>query len=269
MKPRTTLDTASPSGSHPKVKIIVQPDNVALIFGPAGHLRALRGYEAYLLDAGALTADGQGYEVRPDCAVPAGLLPRIEAALAADGWSVATEDRRRPGAELPSLQRRLRHSYGSGQALLRAVAAAPLGQVLFVRWPDLLWKTAHLARAYGAAPTVVVVDGVSPAGRLRCELAPAMSESVGLLRRRGDGTTKRCAVATLPAVRGLQPGAWPVVILVVFHSRTLSPATYQALVGLGARRRYAVVGSGLRLGRPTRLRLEALAGRPIYPPPAA
>jgi hypothetical protein len=265
MKTKTTLDTASPSGSHPKVKIIVQPDNVALIFGPVGQLRALRGYEAYLLDPGALTADGHGYDVRPACAVPAGLLPRIEAALAADGWLVTTSDRRRPGAEMPCLQHMLRHSYGSGQQLLRTAAAAPLGQVLYSRWPDLLWKVRHLAHAYGAAPTVVVVDGVSPAGALRCELAPDMGEAVGLLRRRGDGTTKRCVVATLPAVRGLQPGAWPVVILVVFHSQTLSPATYQALVGLGARRRYALVGEGLRLGRARQLRLEALAGRPIYP----
>jgi hypothetical protein len=56
----------------------------------------------------------------------------------------------------------------------------------------------------------------------------------------------------------------------VFHSQTLSPATYQALVGLGARRRYALVGEGLRLrlGRARQLRLEALAGRLIYPRPA-
>src|SRR5262249_33463513 len=149
---------------------------------------------------------------------------------------------------------------------LRAVLTAPLGQVAFTRWHDFLWRIVQIAYLYPDARILIVTDCNAVAVEVYNELYRDLRRWLGLLAARQVGERPRCLVSTFRFPPRFRPGAWHILLPIVCASTNLSKATYEAVVRLRAQRVYALVSANLRLGKVTRLRLEAMAGGPLQAP---
>jgi hypothetical protein len=268
VKTRSLSGWAGPEGG-PVVEIVVTPGNVALVSPPAEGLAPLLEYRNFVLDdvrADELpdeeAAGGPG-SAAPS-AFPAGLAPRLRDALAAGGYRVGVDDGR--VGQGPRVNGDLyRGSLGEARPLVRAAAVHPLGQVQYETWDDMVWRLAVLCWLCPEGRTLVAADVNMTAGMLYDYLGRTHRVPVGLLAREWVRTKARCLASTLAMLPKLRRGRWDVVLLPLFNSRILTEATWRAVVRLRARRVYALVPYGLRLGRVTRLRLEAMAGGLIAP----
>lgn len=252
------------------VEITILPSNVALVRPRAEDLRPLWGYENFLIaDDDAERPPDHGETDDPpfsSCsAFPAGLIARLQAALEADGFRVAVDDRRRFERHLRVNQDLCQKSYAEERALLRALRTHPLGQLEFQRWSDMVQQVEYICRLYPTARTLIVVDTNSIAQELQQELCRRFLRPVGLLAHELVEPEARRRVSTLAWLPRLRSNAWDVLLLIAFNSRALSATTYQGVLRLVARRVYTLVGHGLRLAQRTRLRLEAMAGPMIAP----
>src|SRR5262245_20604495 len=258
------------SADDGQIKILVRPDNVALIRPPAGQLRPLAEYQSFFIGKTDMAADDlddeiDGPELSPSSAFPAGLLGRFQAALVAHGYHVTVDDRRSE-EKLHVNEVQYRESYGEARAFLRAVRDEPLGQIAWQRWHDFLWRIGQLCYLYPEARVLIVADGNAVAVEVYNELYRDLRRWLGLLAADRVGAKPRCLVTTYRWLPVFKPGSWQVVLPIIFTSRLLSESTYRAVVRLRAQRVYALVPRGLRLGRATRLRLEAMSGGPLRTP---
>src|SRR5262249_17889306 len=234
---------------------------------PVEQLPPLLDYQAFVLDD---EDAGLGVpELGPCSTFPAGLVPRFSAALKAGGYKVSVDDRRRFEEGFRVNQEQYRESYGEARAFLRAVLAEPLGQVTYARWHDFLWRIGQLCYFYADARVLIVTDCNAVAVEVYNELYRDLRRWLGLLAARQVGERPRCLVTTLARLPGIKPGVWQILLPIVCSSKQLSRAAYEAVVRMRARLVFTFIPHGLRLGRPTRLRLEALSGRLIdaSPPP--
>jgi hypothetical protein len=266
-------DVGAPAGKK-QVRIVVRPDNVALIRPPAGQLRPLAEYQSFLIDktdtaAGDLDDAIDGPELSPSSAFPAGLLGRFQAALTAGGYQVTVDDRRRFEQGFRVNQELCQASYGAARAYLRAALAEPLGCVEYGLSPSWVALTEHLACLYPDARTLIIIDVNAAAAELYNNLWRTLGASLGLLAADRVGKKARCLVTTYRWLPLFKPGAWQVALPIIFNSRLLTESTYRAVVRLRAQRVYGLVPQGLRLGRATRLRLEAMSGVPLQDPGAS
>jgi hypothetical protein len=274
MKNKPKAAKAGSAAHEAKVQIVVRPDNVALIRPPAELLGPLLEYQDFFLgDADLAPLDpgkegSEAPELSPCSAFPAGLLPRFEAALTDAGYRVITDDRR-PRAGGFAVNRRLcRGSQGEVRAFLRAVVREPLGRILWRHWYEVHWRLDHLCALYPDTRVLVVVDGNWGAAELHTELAHYSRTKWGLHCHVRIGDEARCRIITFRWLARLRPGRWPILVPIVLRSSTLTEAAYRSVVRQRARRVYTLVPHGIRLGKVTGLRLEAMSGDEINASPA-
>ena len=94
VKQKLKADGTGFSADDGQVKILIRPDNVALISPSAEHLEALLPYRKYVLE-GQPDDALDTFEHSSCTAFPGGLVPRFEDELTADGYHVTIDDRRR------------------------------------------------------------------------------------------------------------------------------------------------------------------------------
>src|SRR5262245_23917243 len=230
------------SGGYPEVKILVLTTNVALVSPPAEQLKPLAEYQSFFIDKTDMAVDNlvdqiDGPELSPSSAFPAGLLGRFQAALVAGGYRVTVDDSRSE-EKLHVNEVQYRESYGEARAFLRAVRAEPLGQIAWQRWYDFLWRISQLCYLYPEARVLIVADGNAAAVEVYNELYRDLRRWLGLLATDRVGTRPRCLVTTYRRLPGLRPGVWQILLPVVFSSKQLSRAAYEAVVRMRARRVY-------------------------------
>jgi hypothetical protein len=148
---------------------------------------------------------------------------------------------------------------------LKKAVAAPLGQVRFGLWTDMVLRVQYLCGLYPGASTLFVAERDYLAVQLFCDLQRTLGRALGLRADQHIGEAPRCLVTTLAWLPRLRPGAWEVVFPVASCGRSLraTAAAWPAFVGLQARRVYALVAARLCPRHPTKLRLEAISGCPL------
>src|SRR5262245_56390944 len=93
-KSKSKFDKATSSADEAEVRIVVRPDNVAVLYPPAEDLIPLLPYRKFVIEEQPGDAALDEPELSAGTAFPAGRVPHIEAALAADGYAVTIDDRR-------------------------------------------------------------------------------------------------------------------------------------------------------------------------------
>src|SRR5262249_29718423 len=119
------------SGTGNKIEVVILAGNVALVGAPADHPALMGECGPFRL---ALPPGQEQAVAGPTTAFPAGLVPRLKAALESAGRRVSVTDRRQFQAEDGfridgAYVRRAEGGYSEEAPLLRAAAANPLGQV--------------------------------------------------------------------------------------------------------------------------------------------
>jgi hypothetical protein len=273
-KSKPTLGHVGSSADKKPVKIVVRPDNIALISPPAEQLGPLLEYQRFFLgdaELAPLDLDKGGpeaTELSPCSAFPAGLLPRFKAALTAAGYRVTTDDRRPRAGGFAVNKRLCRDSQGEERAFLRAVVREPLGRILWADWYDVYWRLDLLCALYPDARVLVVVDGNWGADELHTDMERHSSQKWGLHTHVQIRDEARCRIITLNWFARSKPGRWPILVPIVLWSSTLTEAAHRAVVRHRARRVYTLVPHSIRLGPLTGLRLEAMSGGVIDASPA-
>lgn len=268
MKPTKKGQPCSTANVRTKVKVTVLPTNIALITPPVGQLSPLRDYQPFILEGVDPTRDRSCVEALPEpelsfcSAVPAGLVPRFRDDLAAQGYRVTVDDRRR-AEDGPFNEKLFEDSHGELRALLQAAAAERLGVVEVRGWPDLVRKSRYLCAVYPQTRALIAYPHPAIAYELWCELDQRWS-TLGLLEGDYYDREARRLVTTHGLLSRLPPMRWEVLVLIANDTKVASRAMYEAVVRLRARRVYTLVPHDLRLGKPTALRLEAMSGRRIH-----
>jgi hypothetical protein len=257
------------AGDGAEVRIVVRTDKIALLYPPAEDLEPLWPFLRFAIEGqpGDAALDEPG--LPPCMAFPAGLVPYLQAALTADGYTVTIDDRRRAAPGLAADKQFYRNSTGPERTFLRAVRKNPLGQIAWADWDDIPWRLWGLISLYSRARFLVVEATRTGCSDIYDELRDRAGDARGLVPDSRSQELPRCQVVTFGMLAVLTPGRWEIVVPVIRHARVLTEAAYRAVLRHHARRRYTFVRHGLELTGPAQLRLEAMAGPVIggNPPP--
>src|SRR5262249_212289 len=153
---------ATSAGDHAEVRIVVRPDKIALLYMPHEDLEPLLPFLKYAIKGqpGDAALDEPG--LPPCMAFPVGLVPYLQAGLAAYRYTGTIDARRRAAPSLAIDRQFYRNSTGPERAFLRAVRN-PLGQITWADWDDIPWRLWGLISLYSRARFLVVE--ASRAGR--------------------------------------------------------------------------------------------------------
>jgi hypothetical protein len=266
---KSRFDKATSSADEAEVRIVIRPDNVALLYPPAEDLPPLLPYRKFAIEEqpGDEALDEPGLSA--GTAFPAGLVPYLEAALAADGHDVTIDDRRRAAPGLAADKQFYRDSTGPERAFLRVVRRNPLGQITWTDWADIPWRLWGLTALYPRARFLIAEATRAGRSDLYGELRDRAGDAQGLVPDGRSQELPRCLVVTFGMLAVLTPGRWQIVVPVIRHGRVLTETAYRAVLRHRARRTYTFVRHGLELAGPAQLRLEAMSG-PVLggnPPP--
>jgi hypothetical protein len=203
---KSRFGKATSAGDDAEVRIVVRPDKIAQLYPPAEDVEPLLPYRKFAIEGkpGDAALDEPG--LPPSMAFPAGLVPYIEAALAADGYAVTIDDRRRAAPSLAADKQFYRDSTGPERAFLRAVRKNPLGQIIWTDWADIPWRLWSLTALYPRARFLVAEATRAGRSDLYRELRDYVS------RRRDDEQTAR-AVRYLRALARSRSGRRGTAIL--------------------------------------------------------
>jgi hypothetical protein len=269
LKSKHRPNMAGSSADEVEVRIVVRPDNVALLSPPAEDLPPLLPFRKFVIEEQPGDDALDEPEGSPGTAFPAGLVPHIEAALTAAGHDVTIDDRRRAAPGLAVDKQFYKASTGPERAFLRAERRNPLGQITWADWDDIHWRLWDLTALYPRACILIAEATQTGRSDLYDELRGRAGDVRGLVP---DGLHKglaRCRVVNYGSLGVLTPGRWQIVVPVIRHARVLTEAAYRAVLRYRARRVYSFVPHGIELSDLARLRLEAMSGAVIdgSPPP--
>jgi hypothetical protein len=268
-KRKSRFGKATSAGDHPEVRIVVRPDKIALLYMPDDDLEPLLPFLRFAIKGqpGNAALDEPG--LPPCVAFPAGLVPYLQAELAADRYTVTIDDRRRAAPSLAIDKQFYADSTGPERAFLRAVRRTALGQITWADWDDIPWRLWGLISLYSRARFLVVEATRAKRSDLYDELRDRAGDARGLVPDSRSQELPRCQVVSFGVLALLTPGRWEIVVPVIRHGRVLTEAACKAVIRHRARRTYTFVRHGLELSGPAQLRLEAMAGPVIggSPPP--
>jgi hypothetical protein len=266
---KSRFGKATSAGDDAEVRIVVRPDKIALLYMPDQDLEPLLPFLRFAIKGqpGDAALDEPG--LPPCMAFPAGLVPYLQAELAADRYTVTIDDRRRAAPSLAIDKQFYADSTGPERAFLRAVRRNPWG-----RSPGRTGTTSPggcggLISLYSRARFLVVEASRTGRSDLYDELRDRAGDARGLVPDSRSQELPRCQVVTFRMLALLTPGRWEIVVPVIRHGRVLTEAACKAVIRQRARRVYSLVRHGLELTGPAQLRLEAMSGPVIggNPPP--
>jgi hypothetical protein len=263
---------ANQAVATPVVRVIVTATHLALVDPPVPLLLPLLKYTAFTFEGGGPTGyrraehnvEVAAFDFRGRLAIPAGLLTRCCAELAANGYQVEVEDCRRFGLRFEVDEQFVAEADSDVKPLLEAMTREPLGQVEVRGFADAVEKTVLVHRIFSKARLVVALATKRQAWRFWRSLEDVLDERVGLrcAGHRRAGT--RCWVTTHQQLGDVAAKAH--ILLLPDAGGLAGDVAVRAVAEAGVPRVYAFVPvpAGAHLDRRTRIRLEGMAGPVIH-----
>ncbi|MFO0822841.1 MAG: hypothetical protein U0792_06935 [Gemmataceae bacterium] len=223
-------------------------------FEPGGEL----GYRRVATDKMMATFDIKGRLV-----IPAGLLPRCEAELAAHGYRVVIHDQRPSDKRFAVDDDAMDGVTEEECAVLEAAKTNPLGQIEVQSHAETVRHIVAISRLYRKARIVVAVPTKRDVGKLSHALRQTLRPIVGHQVSGSEMTDRRCVVSTYTQLHAFQSTKGMILLLVDPEKATREVGT-AAIASTHFPRVYAFVPPKSNMDPQTRLRLEAMAGPVIH-----
>jgi hypothetical protein len=253
------------------VRVIITPQNLALVDPPVPLLKPLIEYTAFAFEPAGPTGHRRAEQnvqvattdFRGRLAFPAGLLPRCQAELEANGYEVEIEDCRRFGPRFEIDDQFVAEADDVARPLLEALAHQPLGQVeVHGGITDTVEKIALVRKLFPRARLVVAAAARRQVWKYWRSLEDVLDEPVGLRCTGHRRAGKRCWVTTHQQLGDVAAKAH--ILLLPDAGQAAGDVGAKAVAEAGVPRVYAFVPVGERLDRRTRIRLEGMAGPVIH-----
>jgi hypothetical protein len=197
---------------------------------------------------------------------PVGLLPRMTVELQRLGYEVvvtkdlSTQDEsQEPEPDWPETTT----DEPEERRLVEAVVGHRRGQVEVRDFHDMIAKAALICRLFPKAHVVLGVHTRKKARKIERALQSTLQRPVEVVAATQTPPKSRVAVSTFVCLDTCTQGRQPILLLPDAHEATGDSAAGK-VVAVDAPRAYAFAGARRRMGRGTRLRLEAMAGPPIF-----
>jgi hypothetical protein len=258
------------TSTKPLINVTITEEGMALLDPPVPLLEPLLEYRrrTFVLagPTGVLEQINEftlcGFDREGRLTITAGMLPRVCQVLREHGYRVRIENLTKERA-LELEDNVLGECSDYDETLLTQIMQNPLGQIHVQHDDDAIDKCVLIGRAFPKAQIVVAVATRKQAWKVHGRLGNALKQPVGLCMSGICQTETHLLVATFWHLPRDLAGKIDILLLPFGVESTGDEAT-NAVIGMKSPRQYAFFQPQRRLDHLVQLRLEQLAGRPIF-----